>query len=64
MSPLLQVKDLKRHYEVHVPSGLFGRKASLKAVDGVSFSIEKGRRLASSVNPVAASQPRPSWCWA
>jgi peptide/nickel transport system ATP-binding protein len=45
MSPLLQVKDLKRHYEVHVPSGLFGRKASLKAVDGVSFSIEKGQTL-------------------
>lgn len=45
MSALLQVKDLKRHYEVHIPEGLFGRKASLKAVDGVSFSIDKGRTL-------------------
>ena len=45
MSALLQVKDLKRHYEVHIPEGLFGRKASLKAVDGVSFAIEKGRTL-------------------
>ncbi|PHR25352.1 MAG: peptide ABC transporter ATP-binding protein [Hoeflea sp.] len=45
MSELLKVRDLKRHYEVHVPQGLFGRKASLKAVDGVSFSIEKGKTL-------------------
>jgi len=45
MTDLLRVADLKRHYQVHVPAGLFGRKAALKAVDGVSFSIEKGRTL-------------------
>jgi oligopeptide/dipeptide ABC transporter ATP-binding protein len=40
-NPLLEVKDLKKHYPIKGNS-LFGSKQVLKAVDGVSFSIEKG----------------------
>jgi peptide/nickel transport system ATP-binding protein len=42
--PLLQVNDLKKHFAVH--AGLFGGSATVYAVDGVSFSIEKGETLA------------------
>ncbi|MCK6256196.1 ATP-binding cassette domain-containing protein [Fictibacillus sp. KIGAM418] len=38
---LLEVKDLKKYYSSS--NGLFGKKSeSVKAVDGVSFTIEKG----------------------
>ena len=39
---LLEVKDLKQHF--NIPSGLFGSK-KLKAVDGVSFAIKEGETL-------------------
>ncbi len=39
---LLEVKDLKQHF--NIPNGLFGSK-KLKAVDGVSFAIKKGETL-------------------
>ena len=40
--PILEVRDLKKHFAVN--AGLFSRsKARLKAVDGVSFSIEEGK---------------------
>ncbi len=43
-TPLLEVRDLKKHFPVK--SGLFHRTtAHLRAVDGVSFTIEKGRTL-------------------
>lgn len=43
--PLLQVDELKVHYPIH--KGLFQRVAGhVYAVDGVSFTIEKGRTLA------------------
>jgi len=43
-TPLLEVRDLKKHFPVK--SGLFHRTtALLRAVDGVSFTIEKGRTL-------------------
>jgi peptide/nickel transport system ATP-binding protein len=43
--PLLQVNDLKKHFRLH--SGLFGAGAgTVYAVDGVSFTIEKGETLA------------------
>ena len=43
--PLLQVNDLKKHFRIH--AGLFGAgAATVYAVDGVSFSIEKGETLA------------------
>jgi len=44
-APLLQVNDLKKHFRLH--SGLLGASAAtVYAVDGVSFSIEKGETLA------------------
>ena len=45
MTALLEVHDLARHYPVRVPGGAWGKKASLKAVDGVSFQLEKGKTL-------------------
>ena len=41
---LLEVKDLVKHYTVS-RGGLLGAKATLKAVDGVSFSIAEGETL-------------------
>ncbi|GKX33893.1 MAG: ABC transporter ATP-binding protein [Rhizobiaceae bacterium MnEN-MB40S] len=43
--PLLSVTNLKRHYDVRLPGGLFGTPATLKAVDGISFEIMKGKTL-------------------
>jgi peptide/nickel transport system ATP-binding protein len=44
-APLLQVNDLKKHFTVR--SGVLGiRTATVRAVDGVSFSIAKGETLA------------------
>ncbi len=45
MRPLLSVRDIKRHYQVRVPGGFFGRDALLKAVDGLSFDINRGETL-------------------
>jgi peptide/nickel transport system ATP-binding protein/oligopeptide transport system ATP-binding protein len=41
---LLDVKDLTKHYRVS-RGGLLGAKATLKAVDGVSFSMAEGETL-------------------
>ncbi len=41
-APLVEVKDLKQHFNINV--GMF-RTKPLKAVDGVSFSINKGETL-------------------
>ncbi len=41
-TPLLEVKDLKQYFQVN--TGFFGSKA-LKAVDGISFSINEGETL-------------------
>ena len=43
-SLLLDVKDLKRHYRLG--GGLFGKARTLKAVDGVTFSLAAGKTLA------------------
>jgi dipeptide transport system ATP-binding protein len=43
-SMLLEVTDLKRHYRLG--GGLFGKARTLKAVDGVSFTLAAGRTLA------------------
>jgi oligopeptide/dipeptide ABC transporter ATP-binding protein len=43
--PLLEVKDLKRHFPVRLKGGLFGRKAAVKAVDGISFAVKTGEAL-------------------
>jgi peptide/nickel transport system ATP-binding protein len=42
---LLSATEAKRHYRVRRPGDLFGRRALLKAVDGVSLSVERGRTL-------------------
>ncbi|MBO7249692.1 MAG: ATP-binding cassette domain-containing protein, partial [Clostridia bacterium] len=41
-APLVEVKDLKQHFNINV--GMF-RTKPLKAVDGISFSINKGETL-------------------
>ena len=42
--PLLEVRDLRKHFEVR--KGLFGRATgAVRAVDGISFSIAKGETL-------------------
>ncbi|MNF13848.1 Glutathione import ATP-binding protein GsiA [compost metagenome] len=45
MLPILEIKDLKKHYPVK--TGLFGRvTCAAKSLDGVSFVIEKGETFA------------------
>ncbi len=44
MSPLLSVQDLKVHFPT-AGNGLFGNKRWVKAVDGVSFELQKGETL-------------------
>jgi dipeptide transport system ATP-binding protein len=44
MSAVAEARDLTRHYSVR--RGLFAPPALLKAVDGVSFTIDPGRTLA------------------
>ena len=41
---VVEATDLARHYQVG--GGMFGTPAVLKAVDGVSFELERGRTLA------------------
>ncbi|USG66248.1 dipeptide ABC transporter ATP-binding protein [Brevibacillus ruminantium] len=44
MKPLLEVKDLKKHFPIK--KGLFAKQVgAVKAVDGVSFSIQPGETL-------------------
>lgn len=44
ISPLLEAVDLKKYYAVK--QGLFKSDAMVKALDGVSFSLERGKTLA------------------
>ncbi|MFD3260621.1 ABC transporter ATP-binding protein [Paenibacillus lentus] len=45
MLPILEIKDLKKHYPVK--TGLFGRvTGAAKSLDGVSFAIQKGETFA------------------
>ncbi|WP_425416409.1 dipeptide ABC transporter ATP-binding protein [Oricola indica] len=41
---VVEAQDLRRHYDVG--GGFFGEKGLVKALDGVSFSLEAGRTLA------------------
>lgn len=43
MKPLMEVKDLKKYYQISARDG--DKKQILKAVDGVSFEIQKGEIL-------------------
>src|SRR5262245_57750798 len=44
-TPILDVSDLKVHFRVKTDGGLFGRHLTLKALDGVSFSLAPGETL-------------------
>lgn len=45
MSLLLEAIDLRRHYQVRTGQGLLDRKATLRAVDGVTLQVAAGRTL-------------------
>lgn len=45
MTSLLQVQNLAKHYPVRIPDGFGHRKATLRAVDGISFSLRAGQTL-------------------
>ena len=45
--PLLQAIDLKKHYPVK--KGLFAPERLVKALDGVSFTLERGAERLSSL---------------
>ena len=44
MTRILEAQNLTRHYKV--ATGIFSEPATLKAVDGASFTLEKGKTLA------------------
>jgi oligopeptide/dipeptide ABC transporter ATP-binding protein len=44
MAPLLEVRDLRKSFDV-APGPLGGRRLKLRAVDGVSFTLEQGETL-------------------
>jgi oligopeptide/dipeptide ABC transporter ATP-binding protein len=43
--PFLQVRDVKVHFPVKESAGLFSKKLTLRAVDGVSFDLQRGETL-------------------
>lgn len=45
MTALLVAQDLAKHYRVRRPGAPFGARAVLKAVDGISLRVERGRTL-------------------
>ena len=54
--PLLIARDLRKHFRGQ--ERLARRQESVvQAVDGVSFTVPRARRSASSANPAAASRP-------
>jgi peptide/nickel transport system ATP-binding protein len=44
-TPILEARDLTRHYAVRRARGWLAPRATLKAVDGVSFALHRGRTL-------------------
>ncbi|WP_135211444.1 ABC transporter ATP-binding protein [Vitreimonas flagellata] len=44
-APILNVDDVRVTFPVEVKGGLFGKKKSLRAVDGVSFALRAGETL-------------------
>ena len=54
MSAVLEARALSREYSVS--RGLFGGRASVKALAGVSFTLKRGGRSRSSANPAPASR--------
>jgi ABC-type microcin C transport system duplicated ATPase subunit YejF len=66
-APFVEVRDLRRVFDVSKPwlnrvlEG--GEKQYLKAVDGVSFDIDKGRDLRPRWAFGSASPRWPAWWW-
>ena len=58
-APLLSVRDLAVHFPV---AGGGGRTATVKAVDGVSFELARGRTLAIVGESGSARPPRRCRC--
>jgi len=50
MAPLLEVEDLRVHFETE--DGL------VKAVDGISYTVDRGETLGIVASPVRASRCR------
>ena len=48
--PLLTARGLARHYGVRLPGGLMGRRATLKAVDGIDFELARGEILGRALH--------------
>ncbi len=46
MSALLEVNDLKKHFPLRGGAPLAAQAAAVRAVDGVSFHVERGETLA------------------
>ncbi len=44
-TPILEVRNLSRRFDVRRSGGMFGRPVALHAVDGVSFALRPGRTL-------------------
>ena len=44
-APILEVQNLSRRFDVRRRGGLFGKSVPLHAVDGVSFTLRRGRTL-------------------
>ena len=63
VSALMEARELRRVLSRGL--GMFARKGMVRAVDGVSFTLGTGERLASSANPAAANRRSPAWryCW-
>ncbi|MGZ9724183.1 ABC transporter ATP-binding protein [Rhizobium miluonense] len=45
MTPFLHVEGLTRHFEIKSGKGLFAPKATVRAVDDVSFGVQRGETL-------------------
>jgi peptide/nickel transport system ATP-binding protein len=45
VTPLLQAQGLARRFPIRMPGGLIGRRATLHAVDDVSFDVARGETL-------------------
>ena len=43
--PILDIDDVRVHFPVRIAGGLFGKTRQLRAVDGVSFSLQAGETL-------------------
>lgn len=55
MSTLLEVRNLKKHYPIR--KGLLSKQVgSVKAVDGVTMSVQRGKRWPWSASPAAANR--------